>query len=230
MRKTVKLALFVLVFVLGSCSTLVEDPFTGEQRNQAESVFNKSALSDSLEKILEWHETNQTGISDALNPGADRTSIKNAITGLDCQPTEELIQFWEWHNGTHSSSVPFIWYHDFLSVEDAISENQQLTSNPLVSWRKNWIPIFSFQGEWYFVECYEEIRKASPVGYLFVETQEPTYTYLSLTRMLETSAAYYDQGAVYWDSESWGLGDNIKEVFSIHQKLNSGAHFPYHVE
>ena len=222
--------MLLILLGLSSCGGLVESPFTEVQRVKAEEIFDAFAMAASLEQILTWHQTNQTEIPDALNPGIDRASILTAFSNLPCQPTEESIQLWTWHNGTQYSSVPFIWYHDFLSVEDAISEYRQLASNPLIGWGKNWIPVFSFQDEWYFVECYEEARVASPVGYLFLENTEVYYTYLSLTRMLETAAAWFDQGAVFWDNESWGLGDDIKEVFAIHQKLNEGAHFPYHVE
>ena len=222
--------MLLVIFGLNSCSSLVKSPFTDIQRIKAAEVFDESELLASLEQILEWHQTNQTDVPAALNPGIERASILDAFSEFPCQPTEELIRLWEWRNGTQSTPVPFIWYHDFLSVEDSLSEYKQLTSNPLIIWNKNWIPIFSFEGEWYFTECYEETQIASPVGYLFIETQEPTYTYLSLTRMLETAAAWFNQGAVFWDNESWGLGDNIKEVFAIHQRLNEGAHFPYHIE
>ena len=55
--------------------------------------------------------------------------------------------------------------------------------------------------EWYFVECYEEIKPASPVGYIFSGDTVAYYTYLSLTRMLETSAAYFEQNVAAWDKD-----------------------------
>lgn len=221
--------LFILLG-LNSCRGLVESPFTEAQRSQAEEAFDESALVDSLERILAWHQTNQTEIPGALNPGKERESILAAFSELPCKPTKELIKLWEWHDGTQYSPVPFIWYHDFLSVENALAEYKQLVSNPLISWKKNWIPVFSFDGEWYFVECYNESRVASPIGYLFLEETEVHYTYISLTRMLETAALWLNQGAVFWDSLSGGMGNNIHEVFRIHQELNVGAQFPYHVE
>ena len=230
MRKLFIYALLLFSLALNYCDMLVQDPFTEEQRDKADAIYDEFALSIFLEQILEWHKTNQTEIPGVLNIGIDRLSIQDAFTDLGCQPTEELIQLWTWHNGTQYTSVPFIWYHDFLSIQDAISEYKQLTSNPLIGWRKNWIPIFSFQGEWYFLECYEVIRDASPVGYIFIESQEPIYAYLSLSKMIETSATLFSQGAVFWDSQSFGFGDDIKKVFSIHQVLNDGTQFPYHVE
>ena len=51
-----------------------------------------------------------------------------------------------------------------------------------------------------------------------------------LSRMLETSAAWFDQNAVIWDKEELGMIEDIRQVFEIHQALNNGAQFPYHVE
>ena len=56
------------------------------------------------------------------------------------------------------------------------------------------------------------------------------YTYLNLTKMLETSVAWFSQNAVTWDKDEEGMMDDIRQVFEIHQALNEGTQFPYHVE
>jgi hypothetical protein len=206
------------------------NPFTDEHQTKAEETSSATAMNTSLEQILQWHQTNQTEIPAALNPGKDRAAVLAAFAELPCQPTEELLQLWAWHNGAEAVATPFIWYHNFLSVEAAIAEYSWLTKNPLIPWHENWIPIFEFEGEWYFVACYEEIKPASPVGYYFLEDTETYYTYLSLTRMLETSAAWFSQNVVTWDQAQAGMMDDIKQLFEIHQGLNEGAQFPYHVE
>jgi hypothetical protein len=160
----------------------------------------------------------------------DRAALQEEFVDLPCQPTEELIELWIWHNGTHNSAHPFIWYHNFLSVEAAIAEYESLTANPLVGWPEDWIPIFEFEGERYFVECYEEPRKASPVGFFFQEDPDAIYAYSSLTKMLETSATWFNQSAVTWDSDQQGMNEDLQTLFEIHQALNEGAQFPYHVE
>ena len=38
-----------------------------------------------------------------------------------------------------------------LSVDAAVAEYESLTANPLVSWPKDWIPVFEFEEEWYFI-------------------------------------------------------------------------------
>ena len=218
----------ILILIgLSACNPQIESPFRDEHRVKAEEIFNPTGMTVSLENILLWHQTVQTEIPAALNPGKTRDGIMEAFADLPCQPTEELIHLWMWHNGTKDVLTPFIWYHNFLPVEKAKSEYQWLIQNPLVGWQENWIPIFEFEGEWYFVECYETIKLASPVGHFFLEDTEAYYTYLSLSRMLETSTVYFEQNALIWDE---GMVEEIRQVFEIHQTLNKGAQFPYHVE
>jgi len=218
------------MFGLSACSPQVASPFRAEHRISAEETFNAADMTASLETILQWHQANQTEIPAALNPGLERAGIMEEFADLPCQPTEELIRLWTWHNGSKDVLTPFIWYHNFLPAEKAKSEYQWLIQNPLVGWRENWIPVFELEGEWYFVECYEEIKPASPVGHSYLEDTETYYVYLSLSRMLETSAAYFEQNAVTWDKENEGMAEEIRQIFEIHQILNEGAQFPYHVE
>jgi cell wall assembly regulator SMI1 len=225
-----KYVLILTLVSLSACGAQLTSPFRGEHQIKAEETFNDADMIASLEQILLWHQTNQTELAPALNPGKARSAILEEFADLPCQPTEELIQLWAWHNGTRAVATPFIWYHDFLSVEQAISEYKWLTKYPLVGWQENWIPIFDFEGEWYFVECSEEIRQASPVGFYFLEDTETVYAYTNLTRMLETSVVWFNQNAVTWDNEQQGMTDNLQKMFEIHQELNAGAHFPYHVE
>ena len=228
--KMLKYVLILILVGLSACGPQLASPFKDDHRVKAEEAFNAANMIVSLEQILMWHQTNQTEIPAALNSGKNRADILEEFADLPCLPTEELLQLWAWHNGTDKVFSPFIWYHNFLSVEDALSEYKWLNNNPLLDWSENWIPIFEFEGEWYFVECYEAIKLASPVGYFFLENTEAYYTYLSLSRMLETSAVYFEQNAVIWDKEQEGMVEEIRQVFKIHQILNKGTLFPYHVE
>lgn len=225
-----KYILILILAGLGACGPQLASPFREEHQAKAVETFNASNMITSLEQILQWHQTNQTGLPAAINPGKDRATIYEEFAALPCQPTEELLQLWSWHNGTRDVATPFIWYHNFLSVEKAIAEYKSLTRNPLIGWHENWIPVFEFEGEWYFVECYEEPRQASPVGHYFLEETEPYYVYLNLSTMLATSVAWFDQNAVIWDNEEQGMIEDLQKVFEIHQALNEGAQFPYYVE
>ena len=220
----------LIVVSLSACNIHITNPITDEHRTRAEETFKPTTLTSSLEQILLWHQTNQTYIVPALNPGIDEAAIQQKFADLPCQPTEELIELWAWHNGTDDVAHPFIWYHNFLSVEEAIAEYESLTANPLIGWPEHWIPIFEFEGEWYFVECYEQPRQASPVGFFFLEDPDAIYAYSSLTKMLETSATWFNRNAVTWNSDQQGMEEDLKMLFEIHQALNEGAQFPYYVE
>ena len=229
MDRILKYGLMLIVLSLSACNGQISNPITSEHRARAEETFNATTFTTSLEQILLWHQTNNTEVVSALNPGIDEAALREKFADLSCRPPEELIELWAWHNGVNDSAHPFIWYHNFLSVEAAIAEYESLMANPLIGWPADWIPIFEFEGEWYFVECYEEPRKASPVGYFFLEDPDAIYAYVNLTKMLETSAIWFNQSAVIWDNDQQGMNEDLKALFEIHQALNEGARFPYSV-
>lgn len=209
----------------------LDTPFSDEHRTVAETAYHRATLITALEQILQWHQTNDTQIPKALNSGQDKAAIKAALADLPCQPPEELLELWAWHDGTAGQEyLPFIWYHDFLSVEEALDDYESLMTLPGLKWQETWIPIFSFEGEWYFVECYPEPRLASPVGYYFLEDTETYYTFLNLTTMMATSAAWYKENAVRWNGERQVLEEDLKHIFEIYQQFNEGADFPYAVQ
>ena len=115
-------------------------------------------------------------------------------------------------------------------MEDALAAYHELAGSPLSGWHKDWIPIFAFQGEWYFVECYPETRKASPVGYYFIEDRVTYYTFESLARMLETCAAWFEREALTWDTDEQGIIEDIQLMHEIYKQLNTGTQFPYYIE
>jgi hypothetical protein len=115
-------------------------------------------------------------------------------------------------------------------LDNALASYQELAGNPFLGWQKDWIPVFTFQGEWYFVECYPEIRKASPVGYFFIEDRVTYYAFESLARMLETSAAWFERGAITWSLDEQGMVEDIRLMHKIYQQLNTGTQFPYYIE
>ena len=212
---------------LSACVPLLDSPFSPAHWAAAGESAGSLDIAGALDRIRSWHAANGTEIPAILNPGAERETVLAIFEGLPCQPTEELLDLWAWQDGAGETFVPFIWYHDFLSAEGALEEYSRLVDSPIVGWREEWIPVFKFEGEWYFAVCAEEIEPAGPVGYFFLEETEAVYAYVSLSAMLETSAAYLERGAVVWDETEGGMVEDIRQVFEIHQELNPGTLFPY---
>ena len=141
------------------------------------------------------------------------------------QPNDELKMVWSWRNG-EQSSAPFIWYHDFLSMEEARSEYKWLLLNPLITWDPNYIPVFTFEGEWYAVYCGAQSKSAGPIVHFFLE-DGPRVTYTNITTLLSTMAEALNSGAVSW--QNGAMIEEINRIYLIHQEYNSGLQFPYHV-
>lgn len=217
------LTLLVLMLALAGCSR--ERATDETQLLLARQSYSANALAASLAEILEWHAANKTGLADQLAPGLTEQAISERLAAVDCHPTQELLALWSSHNGS-VGATPMIWYHDLLSVDQAIEAYRWLSLNPLTPWDDRYLPIFSFEGEWYGSYCGEPGLSAGPVLHFFLE-DEPRVTHRNLTTFLTGNAEAMREGAVRW--ENGGMQDDIQVLFNIHQKLNPGYPFPYHV-
>ena len=154
------------IVALAGCT---RDLATSEtQLRIARQSFNATSLTSSLEAIAQWHEAHETGLADQLAPALPENEISERLADIDCNPTAEMLALWSWHNGG-SGNTPMVWYHDFLSVDEAIMQYRLLTLNPMAPWDPRYLPLFYFEGEWYAAYCGEEGLQASRVLPYFQE-------------------------------------------------------------
>ena len=139
----------------------------------------------------------------------------------------ELAALWRWHDGEAGTDY-FVWYHGLLSLEASVREYRALRFNPLVGWKKNWIPFLRFEGEWYFVECGDEASLASPVLHFFDETGA-AYSHTNLTRFMMTMAASMERGVLLWH-DGWWQETSVRALADVHGEFNERAEFPYYVD
>ena len=211
------------LLVLCACSG--EFPADTSKFQAAEAGYDAALLTTSLNEIEAWHAKNDTGVAGILRAGRSEASIEEAFTGSDCQPTDELKSLWSWHDGG-VSATPFVWYHDFLPLEDALSEYRWLHINPLVRWDPHYIPILSFEGEWYAAYCGPKAGSAGPIAHYFLEDGGRIVS-VNLTVFMASMAEAFQSGAIQWKNE--GMVEDIQQVHSIHQRNNPGYEFPYYV-
>ncbi len=212
-----------LMLCLGGCSG--DFPTTVSDLERAERDFDAAALQDALERIQRWHHEHATGMNAELGAGIPATEVADALSGLPLEPTREVEILWSWRNGEQSVH-PLIWYHDFLSAEEAAKSYRSLKRNPWVGWDPDYLPIFEFQGEWFAVYCGKQRRQAGPVVHLFLE-DEPRLVATNLTTFLSTMAEAFDTGAFAWDTQAEGIVDDVVAVEAIHRRRNPGREFPY---
>jgi hypothetical protein len=111
-------------------------------------------------------------------------------------------------------------------LEDAVSEYRWLTLNPLIPWDPNYIPLFSYEGEWYAGYCGKGSNTAGPVVNFFLE-DGAMITHINITTFLASMAEAMRTGALTW--EDGAMVEDIHEVHRIHQEHNPGYSFPYYV-
>lgn len=220
-RSTIACALAVLSL----CGCTGEFPADARKLQAAEEAYDKELLIKSLNEIETWHVENNTGVASVLGVGRSASSIVEEFAGTDCRPTEEMKALWSWRDGG-VSAVPFVWYHDFLPLEEALSEYRWLLLNPLVQWDPDYIPILSFEGEWYAAYCGKGTHTAGPLVHFFVEDKS-RITYVNLTIFLAGMAETLRSGAVQWKNDA--MVEDIRKVYLIYQKYNPGYDFPYYV-
>lgn len=182
-------------------------------------------LQDSAKAIESWHAQAKTGI--LLNSPLSDQQYGELVGEFPCALPQEVQALWKWKNG--ESTDYFIWYHGFLSLEDAIRQYNYLLSEPIFGWQKNWIPFFQFQDEWYFVECKNEPTAGAPVIHYFTESG-PSYAYTNLTMYLATMAEAMDRGVLTWREGWWNDLDDRRKLVAIHDEYNDLAKFPYAIE
>ncbi len=221
------LAAFLLAAVATACQPTVPAPLltlVPEDFVMADSHADPGRLEGALLEIERWHRDHGTGVT--LRPGLADDGLRALEAELECRLPDEVRSLWALRDGEPTNGV--IWYHRFLPAEEALAEWRSLQGNFFVRWPRSWVPLFEFEGEWYFAICDKEPRKASPVGYFFLE-DEPRVAYVSVTAMLETAAATLREGVVTWNPAGTLDGDE-NAIAAIHARYNPGATFPYALE
>ncbi len=211
--------------ILLICGCSGEFPANPAAVNSATDAYDEERLLKSLETIKAWHLVNGTGVDAALRPGLTGSALTPRLFSGQCRLTEELKALWSWHDG-EQSAVPFTWYHDFLSLEDAVSEYRWLLLNPLVQWDPTYIPILSFEGEWYAAYCGASSEIAGPVIHYFLE-DGARVTAINLTTFMASMAQALEREAVRWIDG--GMVEDIRQIEAIHRAHNPGYEFPYYV-
>ena len=215
-------AIFLQALLVG-CSG--EFPASSARHRAAANAYDPVQLKRSLARIEAWHSKQGTGLDKSLRKGIPASTIEAALEGKGCFATDELKILWSWRNG-EDSPAPFVWYHDFLSMEEALSQYGWLRHIPFLRWDPNYIPVFSFEGEWYAAYCGAKGGASGPIAHFFLE-DDARITHINLTVFLSSMAEALESGAVTW--KNGAMVDEIRQVYRIHQKHNTGYEFPYAV-
>ena len=190
-------------------------------RQAAVDQADVGLLLNELAALAAWHADVDSGLS--LRPGLSQDVRSQVSQAFGCEPSDELIAMWQWRDG--EAGDQFFWYHQFMSLDEAVSAQTILSWTPFIGWQDNWIPFAQFEGEWMFVECSDVPRRGLPVGRFLLESGAD-FGYDNLTRYLQTLNASIDAGALSWQ-DGWWLEAEPRQLGDIHRQINEHGAFPY---
>jgi len=211
------LGLIALVaLVMAGCPSDHDQP--SAQPIGPKAPFDAAALHSALGRIVRWHAQRDPGWVAALRPGLAAPGLARALDRLPCRPPREIETLYAWHDGTDPADAPFVWYHSFPSLDEAIRSYHRLVGSGLL--RPDEFPVLEFEGEYYVVRCSRRAADTSSVWLVFHDP-ERVVNYVSFTAYMETAADWYESGAT--DPA------DLRRLRAIHQLRNPGAQFPYAV-
>jgi hypothetical protein len=182
-----------------------------------------SAFTDALDRLLDLHVAINPNFASALLPGLSREKILEMIQDIPHQIPEELIELYEWHNGTNRHAYQdFIPCFEFMSLEYAIEYGQnnccEYNHNETDD---NWIAIMNCNGDAQIVVILSENANASPILCRDLELGVYEQCFDSLTTMIQTIISLFEEGLHYYDKNSTTIeGRNYDRYCQIHEQYN----------
>jgi hypothetical protein len=191
-------------------------------------TLHMSALTDSLDHILEWHRKYDTPVARLIQPGLSEDEIVEKLKVVPFKMSREFIELYKWHNGVPleqgKAAASFFEYHCFLPLDEALADFEM--SYPIVQEfyeLTDWVMVFRDPAsDGYGLSGGAVPSDAAPVVFLF-EGEGVQVVFDSLAKMMETVAQAFDEGVMTWqegelDTDFFAWGE-------IAHRLNPGIQY-----
>ena len=171
------------------------------------------SLTAILERLAAIAAQRDSDFPASLQPGLSREALRARLAeaGFAYEPPQEWFELYQWHNGS-TSGTPLFYYHEFMSVEEALAERKVLDQGNRESdcelWPTNILPLFYFSGEFYAIECHAEPQVTGRIWFVFHDT---IVCYDGLTSMLAAKQGCFETG-IYWDEDEDGYEEVADEA------------------
>ena len=184
-------------------------------------------LSQTLNRITTYLEKKYRPIASSLQPGLSYEEIDRKLSSLPCRLPQEFYELYQWRNGTLETDdfIDFYRHYRFLPLEEAITTSTEVYKITDGYLPYGWIPIFTFEGEYFGVIGSQVQKYASPIVYTY---HEETVAYLSITAMMQAIAECYETGIYYLEKHEYGefIDSDSQKEEQIILKYNPTIHTP----
>lgn len=206
-----------------------------------------SALTDSLNRIMQWLEKNRPDYAASFLPGLSDSEIRDKLANIELELPLEIYELYRWRNGTQNGEDPksvifpcmeympldeaIEYYDDFLENTINIFDEQDfqdifelLDANQINQYgdKKYLFPFYRSNCDFLAVLLSKEKQQYSPIINID-DVLELSFVYRNLTAMMKTLAEYLKTGAHYLDEEQeYYLNGDEEKMLPIFQKYNPG--------
>jgi SMI1/KNR4 family protein SUKH-1 len=190
--------------------------------------MDATRLIDSLDHILEWHKQNGTPVAHLIQPGLSEDQILSKLEAVPFKLSLEFVELYKWRNGVSvgeaGEDASFFEYHHFLPLDEALDGFQ--VSYPIMKEfyeLTDWVQAFQDPaGDGYGLSGGPQVADQAPVVFLF-EGEGVQVVFESLTTMMETVRAAFDEGAMTWQDDQ--LDTDFFAWGEIAHRLNPGIKY-----
>ncbi|MBW4510360.1 MAG: SMI1/KNR4 family protein [Scytonematopsis contorta HA4267-MV1] len=189
------------------------------------------ALTDALERIMNWLRENQADYANSFATGLKYDEIFSYEEELGFKLPGEIYELYQWRNGTEEDAKALCFpTMQFLPMNRAIEYSQGCneyieSGKESVKELSEWYdtsPLFAFiedNGNFCGIPLINHQKEKSPVVVLG-EGEMPYIFYTSLTDMMFTLAECYETGAYYLKYEGYVCSDEYQEA-QVLRKYNA---------
>jgi hypothetical protein len=185
-------------------------------------------LIDDLDRILEWHTRHRSPVAKLMRPGLSEDEILTRMSGLPFRLSREFIELHRWRDGVpaegRADDLSFFEFHRFLPLDDVLTNFH--TTYPIVKQfydLTDWLMVFQDPaGDGYGLLGGPRQAEATPVTFLF-EGEGVQIVFDSLSHMLRTVVAAFDQGVFTWSQNA--LQADYRRWGEVAHGLNPGIRY-----
>ncbi|MBD2034840.1 SMI1/KNR4 family protein [Leptolyngbya sp. FACHB-321] len=187
-----------------------------------------SALTDALNRIIEWLQQNSPTCASGFLPGLSSREIEEKLSELPFCVSREVYELYQWRNGINNGCGVFV-YHCLLNLETALRDSQGINDSFWLEAReedgnpKYLFLIFDFDGEYFAVPGSDSLNDTAPIFHVDGDDGSLSFAFTNLTHMMLAIAECYETGVYSVTSDGNVEVTDEAKFGEIRRKHNPGS-------
>ncbi|MEG4225458.1 hypothetical protein QUA35_05595 [Microcoleus sp. N9_B2] len=187
-----------------------------------------SALTDALNRIMEWLQQNSPICASGFQPGLSPEEVEEKLGEIPFCVSREVHELYQWCNGTNDRCGVFV-YHYLLDLDTALQYSQGFNDSYWLEVRErdgdplHLFLIFDFDGEYFAVTGSDNLNDTAPIFHVGCDDGSLSFAFTNLTNMMLALAECYETGVYTVASDGYVEVTDEAKFGDIRRKYNPGA-------